>query len=371
MKVLVTGAQGFIGKNLCASLNYEEAIEILPYTEDSSFEDLKTYTAEADFVFHLAGVNRPKEEKEFTEGNRDLTQQVLDLLVEQNNLVPVLITSSSQAKLDNPYGKSKKAAEELVFQYGNDHHVPVYVYRLSNVFGKWSRPNYNTVVATFCHNIARNQAITVNDPKVTLDLIYIDDLVEEFMRALNGKPTKEGDFCKVPVSYPVTLGQIAELLYSFKESRNNRILPNFADEFTNKLYATYLSFLDEQDFSYPLIMHEDQRGSFTEFVKSPYGGQVSVNVSKPGITKGDHWHHTKNEKFLVVSGEGAIRFRKLDSDKIIEYKVSGRKMEVVDIPTGYTHSIVNLSDTEDLVTVMWVNEMYDPNRPDTYPLEVE
>lgn len=370
MKVLVTGAQGFIGRNLIASLHYMDDIEVLAYDLDSSEEELEKYTKEADFVFHLAGINRPKDESEFKKGNADLTQKLLDRLVKNNNPAPVLVTSSIQAERDNAYGQSKKLAEDYIFDYGKKNNVQVYVYRLSNVFGKWSRPNYNTVIATFCHNIARGLPIQVNDENTVIDLMYIDDVVDEFIRAMKGDGNQAGEYYKVPVSYPRTLGEIVDLLEAFKASRQNRIIPNLADEFTNKLYAAYLNFLPEDQFSYPLIMHEDHRGSFTEFVKSPYAGQVSINVSKPGITKGDHWHHTKNEKFLVVSGTGIVKFRKLDSEEIIEYAVSGDKLEVVDIPTGYTHSIVNTGET-DLVTVMWVNEMFDPNNPDTYPLEVE
>lgn len=370
MKVLVTGAQGFIGRNLIASLHYMDDIEVLAYELNSSEEDLEKYTKEADFVFHLAGINRPKDESEFKKGNADLTQKLLDQLVKNNNPAPVLVTSSIQAERDNAYGQSKKLAEDYIFDYGKKNSVQVYVYRLSNVFGKWSRPNYNTVIATFCYNIARGLPIQVNDEKVVLNLMYIDDVVDEFIRAMQGEGNQDGEYYKVPVSYPRSLGEIVGLLESFKSSRENRIIPNLSDDFTNKLYATYLNFLPEDQFSYPLLMHEDNRGSFTEFVKSPYAGQISINVSKPGITKGDHWHHTKNEKFLVVSGTGVVKFRKLDSDKVIEYPVSGEELEVVDIPTGYTHSIVNTGET-DLVTVMWVNEMFDPNNPDTYPLEVE
>ncbi|MHB0809370.1 MAG: polysaccharide biosynthesis C-terminal domain-containing protein [Facklamia hominis] len=371
MNVLVTGSKGFIGKNLIASLDYLEEVNIMSYDIGDSLETLEKYAKKADFVFHFAGINRPKDPLEFKTGNVDLTATLLEMLTKSNNLVPILVTSSTQATLDNPYGQSKKMAEDYIFDYGNKNNVPVYVYRLSNVFGKWSKPNYNTVVATFCYNIARGLPIQINDTSAMLDLIYIDDVVTEFIRAMQGDGTKIGNYYQVPTSYPVSLGRIAELLQEFKESRYNRLIPDLSDKFTNKLYATYLSFLPEDQFSYPLLMHEDARGSFTEFVKSPFAGQVSINVSKPGITKGDHWHHTKNEKFLVVAGKGVIRFRALDSNKIIEYPVTAEKLEVVDIPTGYTHSIVNTSDTDDLVTVMWVNEMYDPNNPDTYALEVE
>lgn len=369
MNILVTGANGFVGKNLVATLEQTEEHKVFMVTRQTTKEELNNYAQQADFVFHLAGVNRPKKEEEFVEGNVDFTQKLLNVLIKAKNKAPILITSSTQAAKDSAYGQSKKAGEDLVFQYGKDYNVKTYVYRLPNLFGKWSRPNYNTVIATFSHNIARGEEITINDPNVELTLVYIDDLVEEFLRALNDIATKDGEYCVVPVSYQEKLGHIAELLQEFKESRTNRKISNLDDDFTRKLYSTYLNFLPVDDFSYPLVMHEDLRGSFTEFVKSPYAGQVSVNVSKPGITKGEHWHHTKNEKFLVVFGQGVIRFRDYFSDDVIEYEVSADKLEVVDIPTGYTHSIVNTGDT-DMVTVMWVNEMFDPNNPDTFFLEV-
>eukprot|EP00130_Batrachochytrium_dendrobatidis_P008416 XP_006683291.1 hypothetical protein BATDEDRAFT_93057 [Batrachochytrium dendrobatidis JAM81] len=303
------------------------------------------------------------------EGNFGLTSHLLKLLKNQNNEVPVLITSSIQAEKDNPYGKSKKAGEDLLFDYQKETDSKVYVYRLPNLFGKWSKPNYNTVVATYCHNVARDLDIQVNNPDAELNLCYIDDVLEEFLRALEEKPTIKDDFCVVPVTHSIKLGELANLIKSFKESRTNLSVPNMDDALTKKLYSTYLSFLPEDQFSYDLKMNVDQRGSFTEFMRTPERGQVSVNVSKPGITKGNHWHHTKNEKFLVVSGEGMIRFRKIDSEEIIEYKVSAEKLQVVDIPTGYTHSIVNVGES-DLVTVMWANECFDPENPDTYFVEV-
>lgn len=369
MNILVTGAKGFVGKNLVAELKnrgYENIFEIIRESEPTLLEE---YTQKCDFVFHLAGVNRPKDEAEFTEGNVDFTSQLLKLLKKHNNTAPVLLTSSIQAERDNPYGRSKKAGEDLLFNYAIETGATVYVYRLPNLFGKWSRPNYNSVVATFCHNIARGLEIQINDPEVELNLCYIDDVINEFVNALEGNPTKETDYCVVPITHQIKLGELAELIKSFKESRNNRYVPDMGDAFTKKLYSTYLSFLPEDKLSYDLTMHVDERGSFTEFLRTVDRGQVSINVSKPGITKGNHWHHTKNEKFLVVSGEGLIRFRHIDSDEIIEYRVSGKKLQVVDIPVGYTHSIVNVGET-DLVTVMWVNEPFDPENPDTYFLEV-
>ncbi|PLR85051.1 capsular biosynthesis protein [Bacillus canaveralius] len=369
MKILVTGARGFLGKNLIAELNNKGYKEIFEYTRDSNKSVLEKYTKECDFVFHLAGVNRPKNEAEFMEGNYGFTSLLLALLKKHENKAPILITSSIQAEGDNPYGKSKKAGEDLFFSYYKETDVKVYVYRLPNVFGKWSKPNYNSVVATFCHNISRGLDIQVNNPDAELNLCYIDDVLEEFLRALHGEPTIQGNYCVVPVTHSIKLGDLANLIQSFKESRTNLSIPNMEDALTKKLYSTYLSFLPKDKFSYDLKMNCDHRGSFTEFIRTPERGQVSVNVSKPGITKGNHWHHTKNEKFLVVSGEGLIRFRKLDSDVIIEYRVSGEKLQVVDIPTGYTHSIVNVGES-DLVTVMWANEPFNLDKPDTYFVEV-
>ncbi|MCQ6274672.1 capsular polysaccharide biosynthesis protein CapF [Bacillus sp. V3B] len=370
MNILVTGAKGFVGKNLIAELKNKGYNDILEFTRESDPSLLEKYTKECDFVFHLAGVNRPKDENEFMEGNFGLTSQLLELLKKHGNKAPVLVTSSIQAEKDNPYGRSKKAGEDLLFNYYKETDVKVYVYRLPNLFGKWSKPNYNTVVATYCHNIARDLDIQINNPDAELNLCYIDDLLEEFLRALEGNPTmQEDDYCVVPVSHTIKLGKLADLIKSFKESRINLSIPNMEDTLTKKLYSTYLSFLPEDQFSYDLKMNCDHRGSFTEFMRTPERGQVSVNVSKPRITKGNHWHHTKNEKFLVVSGEGLIRFRKIDTEEIIEYRVSGEKLQVVDIPTGYTHSIVNVGEN-DLVTVMWANECFDPEKPDTYFLEV-
>jgi UDP-2-acetamido-2,6-beta-L-arabino-hexul-4-ose reductase len=380
MNILITGAKGFIGKNLIAQLyNIKEGkakeeripsdLTVFAYDIDTDSGLLDEYCRETDFVFHLAGVNRPKEQSEFMEGNFGFTSVLLDTLRKYGNKCPVMLASSIQAELDNPYGVSKKAGEELLFRYAEETGARVYVYRFPNVFGKWCRPNYNSAVATFCYNIAHDLPIQVNDPNVMMTLVYIDDVVDELISALAGNPMREGKYCKVPVEYKITLGVIVELIYSFRESRRNLQVPDMGDAFTKKLYATYLSYLPENDFSYPLKMNVDRRGSFTEFLKSPDRGQVSVNISKPGITKGNHWHHTKNEKFLVVYGTGVIRFRKIDEEKVYEYYVSGDKLEVVDIPVGYTHNIENLGDT-DMVTIMWANEPFDPEKPDTYYLEV-
>lgn len=370
MNILVTGANGFIGKNLITQLHNDSLGNILEYDSESDSEQLKEYCLHADFIFHLAGVNRPTEQSEFMEGNFGFTSQLLDTLEKAGNFCPIMLASSTQAVLDNPYGLSKKAGEDLIFDYSKRTGATVMVYRFPNVFGKWCRPNYNSAVATFCHNIAHNLPINVHDRGVSMTLTYIDDVVSELISAINGRPNKEGQFCKVPIEHKVELGVIVDLLYSFKESRNNLQVPNLSNTFTKKLYSTYLSYLPEKQFSYPLKMNVDYRGSFTEFLKSPDRGQVSINISKPGITKGEHWHHSKNEKFLVVSGKGVIRFRRIYDMKVIEYFVSGDKLEVVDIPVGYTHNIENLGDSE-MVTIMWVNEELDPKRPDTYRLSVD
>ncbi|MBP8782178.1 MAG: capsular polysaccharide biosynthesis protein CapF [Paludibacteraceae bacterium] len=368
MKILVTGAKGFIGKNLIAELKNKYK-DIFEYDVDTDPALLDKYCEEAEFVFHLAGVNRPKDQAEYMEGNYGFTSKLLDTLKKYKNTCPVMISSSIQAALDNPYGKSKKAGEDLLFEYGKETGAKVLVYRFPNVFGKWCRPNYNSAIATFCYNIGHDLPITVNDSSVIMNLVYIDDVVDELINAMEGKENRIGEFCEVAVKYTVTLGEIVDLIYTFKKSRADLFIPDMSNQFTKKLYSTYLSYLPEDKFNYDLKMNKDNRGSFTEFIKTPDRGQLSVNISKPGITKGNHWHNTKNEKFLVVSGNGVIRFRKIGSDKIIEYYVNGDKLEVVDIPPGYTHNIENLGDT-DMVTIMWANECYNPDKPDTYYEEV-
>jgi UDP-2-acetamido-2,6-beta-L-arabino-hexul-4-ose reductase len=369
MKILVTGAKGFIGKNLIVELKNRGYEYIFEYDIDTDPSLLDKYCREAEFVFHLAGVNRPRKQDEFMKGNFGFTSTLLDTLKRYKHNCPVMLSSSIQAELDNPYGRSKKAGENLLFDYGQETGAEVLVYRFPNVFGKWCRPNYNSAVATFCHNVSHDLPITVNDPNVVMNLVYIDDVVEELVNALEGQENRNGDFCEVPVIHTITLGEITELLYSFKRSRSERSIPNMSDPFTKKLYSTYLSYLPKDQFSYELKMNVDDRGSFTEFIRTADRGQVSVNISKPGITKGNHWHHTKNEKFLVVSGDGVIRLRKIGSSEVQEYFVGGDKMEVVDIPPGYTHNIENLGET-DMVTIMWVNEPFNPEEPDTYYLEV-
>ncbi len=381
MKILVTGAKGFVGKNLVAELknikdgkaknyNLTNDLTIYEFDIDTPTEALDGFCRDCDFVFNLAGVNRPEKPEDFMSGNFGFASVLLDTLKKYNNTCPVMLSSSTQAELDNPYGKSKRAGEELFFEYGRQTGARVLVYRFPNVFGKWCRPNYNSAVATFCNNIANGLPIQVNDRSHKMTLVYIDDVVRELINALSSDETRDGEFCKVSVEHSTTLGEIVDLIYSFKESRNNLSVPDMTDGgFAKKLYSTYLSYLPKDKFSYPLKMNIDNRGSFTEILRTSDRGQFSVNISKPHITKGQHWHHTKNEKFLVVSGKGVIRFRKVDSDEVIEYFVSGDKLEVVDIPTGYTHNIENLGDT-DMVTFMWCNECFNPEKPDTYFLEV-
>ena len=366
MKVLVTGAKGFIGRNLISELERRENVEVMPFDIDSPAEALEEYCRECNFVFNLAGVNRPEHTEEFMEGNFGFASTLVQTLKKYQNTCPIMNSSSIQAALDNPYGKSKKAGEDMLYAYGKEVGAEVYVYRFPNVFGKWCRPNYNSAVATFCNNIANGLPIQVNDRNTVMHLVYIDDVVEELLQTLDRHPHLNPDgYCYVPTVHEVTLGEIVDLLYSFKESRENLMIPDMTEgSFAKKLYSTYLSYLPTDGFSYPLLMHEDARGSFTEILKSADRGQVSINISKPGIVKGNHWHHTKNEKFVVVSGRGLIQFRKIGSDEIIEYHVSGERLEVVDIPTGYTHNIINEGDT-DMVTLMWCNECFNPDKPDT------
>lgn len=372
VRVIVTGSAGFIGRNLVARLRagaHPDVTEVLEFDRDTDPGLLDAYAAQCDFVFHLGGVNRPQDPAEFIEGNVDLTVRLLSALRAATPR-PVLLSSSVQAAKDNPYGQSKLSAEEAVAEYSALTGAPVYVYRLPNVFGKWSRPNYNTVVATFCHNIARDLPVEINDPSAPLSLVYIDDVVDEFLRALQGGATAVDGACVVLPTHGTTVGELAECLRGFKGSRETLEVPNASDELEKKLYATYLSFLEPDAFSYPLTMHADERGSFTEIIRTPERGQFSVNVIKPGVTKGNHWHDTKNEKFAVVSGEGVIRFRKVGAVEVHEYRVSGEEIEVVDVPPGYTHNIENLGET-DMITFMWASEAFDPKKPDTHHLTVQ
>lgn len=388
MNILVTGARGFVGRNLVSQLrniqsgkvrNYPVSsdLRVFEYDMDSDLSNLEEYCGKADFVFNLAGVNRPKDPGEYMKGNFGFTSILLDTLKKHHNTCPVMISSSIQASLDNPYGESKRAGEQLLFDYSRETGARVLVYRFQNIFGKWCKPNYNSAIATFCNNIARDLPITVNDPNVVMQLVYIDDVVDELIGALTGGEHRSGEYCEVPTEHEITLGRIVELLQAFNMNRETLSVPNVSDPFEKKLYSTYLSYLPEEKISYPLKMNVDTRGSFTEIIRTADRGQFSVNISKPGITKGNHWHHTKCEKFVVVSGKGLIQLRKEGVDEngnlypVLNYPVSGEKIEVVEMLPGYTHNIVNLSDTEDLVTFMWCNECFDPGRPDTYIDEVE
>ena len=377
MKILVTGAKGFVGRNLCAQLNnikdgkarnYSVTIDaVYEYDLDSTPEEFDTWCKEADFVFNLAGVNRPKETSEFMEGNFGFASTLLDTLKKHGNKCPVMLSSSIQAALDNPYGESKRAGEQLFFEYGKEYDVKVLVYRFPNVFGKWCRPNYNSAVATFCHNIANDLPIQVNDPNVIMHLVYIDDVVSEMIDALEGKEHRKGKYCKVPIEHEITLGRIVELIKSFAAQPKTLMLPEMPENsFTKKLYSTFLSYLPKEKVSFPLKMNVDDRGSFTELIHTLNCGQVSINISKPGITKGQHWHNTKWEFFIEVGGHGLIQERKLDTNEVIEFEVSGDNIQCVHMLPGYTHNIINLSETENLITVMYCNEIFDPNKPDTY-----
>ena len=383
MKILITGAGGFLGRNLMAAL---EAIrdgkdrgwpelqieELIPYTRAHSRENLREACERADAVVHLAGVNRPPNPEEFQNGNRDFTAELLQMLGEAGNPCPILYASSVQAELTGRYagslyGQSKRDAEELLFRFSAEKGNSVYIYRFPNLFGKWCRPHYNSVVATFCQQIARDLPIRVDQPDTVLTLAYVDDVVAELLRALTGEPTRAGLFCRVPITHEVTLGQIEELLRRFRAQPETLLLPDIpAGSFAKKLYSTYLSYLPPESAAFPLQMHEDSRGSFTELLKTAACGQFSVNISKPGIVKGQHWHHSKWELFIVVSGHGLIQQRRIGSDEVFSYEVSGEKLEAVPMLPGYTHSLRNLSDTEDLVTLMWANECFDSAHPDTF-----
>lgn len=395
MNILVTGAKGFVGRNLVSQLrnirdgkamwySIGQDIAIYEYDIDSDISELDEYCRNADFVFNLAGVNRPDDPREFMEGNYGFASTLLDTLKKHQNSCPIMLSSSIQATLqgrfsDSEYGKSKKAGEELFFTYAEETGAKVLVYRFPNLFGKWCRPNYNSVVATFCNNIANDQPITVNDRATELELVYIDDLVNEMISALVGNEHRcefdgvetildmNGRFCAVPVSYNVTLGDIVDLLYKFNSQPNTLIIPEIqSDSFAKKLYSTYLSYLPKEKIAFPLKMNCDDRGSFTELIKTEKCGQVSVNISKPGVTKGEHWHHSKWEFFMVVSGKGLIQQRRIGTDEILNFEVSGEKIQAVHMLPGYTHNIINLSDTETMITVMWANEPFDSDKPDTF-----
>lgn len=371
MNILITGANGFVGRNMKVRLNAmkDSEFDILEFDIDNSMDELKEMAGKADIVCHFAGVNRPRENEEFRTGNYELTSQLTQFLMDAGNHVPVIMTSSIQAQLGNPYGVSKKQAEDALIEYSEKTGASVYLFRLPNLFGKWSRPNYNSVVSTFCYNIANGKEIQISDRSNEVEFAYIDDVIDKFMAVINDEVKPSGHYCEVDTTYTKTLGELADLIYSFRKSREDRSVPDMSDGFTKALYSTYLSYLPEDAFGYPLKMNIDDRGSFTEIIRTPERGQVSVNISKPGITKGNHWHDTKTEKFLVVNGRGVIRFRKIGDDNVIEYRVNGEEMRVIDIPPGYTHNIENTGDT-DMVTVMWANECFDPQHPDTFYEEV-
>ncbi len=399
MKILVTGAKGFVGKNLCAQLNniregknksYGDLTisEVFEYDIDSTLEQLDSYCQSCDFVFNLAGVNRPQNQKEFMQGNFGFASTLLDMLKKYKNTCPVMISSSIQATLagrfgNSEYGKSKKAGEELMFEYAQETGAKVLVYRFPNLFGKWCRPNYNSAIATFCHNIANDLPIQVNDRNVEMELLYIDDVVDEMIHAVHGYehrcefegvetiPTEAGRYCYCPITHKTTLGEIVDWIYAFAEQPKTLTIPEIPENsLAKKLYSTYLSYLPKEKVAFPLKMNIDQRGSFTELVHTLNCGQVSINISKPGITKGQHWHNTKWEFFIVVSGHGLIQQRRIDSEEVIEFEVSGENIQCIHMLPGYTHNIINLSDTQDLVTVMYCNEIFNPNKPDTFFLPV-
>ncbi len=369
MRILVTGAKGFIGINFIFGLKKQKDILIDEFDIDTDPSNLVEYCSRADFICHLAGANRPNDAAQYIENNVDFTHHLIETLKKCNNPCPIAYASSTQAILDNPYGRSKKEGEDALLKYSKETGAKVLIYRFPNVFGKWCRPNYNSVVATFCYNVAYNQPISVNNPATILKLVYIDDVVEELKYAIDGKENRNGNYCEVAPVYTTTLERIAELIRSFKSSREELSIPDMSDAFIKKLYSTYLSYLPEQDLSYELKMNIDHRGSFTEFMKQTGIGQLSVNIIKAGVLKGNHWHNTKIEKFLVVSGKGLVKLRKITSNLTIHYYVSDDKLEVIEIPSGYAHSIENLGDT-DLVLLIWANESYDLNKPDTYSMEV-
>ena len=400
MKILVTGAKGFVGRNLCAQLNNIKEGKarcygdlqidmVYEYDIDSTPEQLEEWCRECDFVFNLAGVNRPKDPEEFMKGNFGFASTLLDTLKKYGNKAPVMLSSSAQASLtgrfgNSEYGRSKKAGEDLFLQYGHESGVKVLVYRFPNLYGKWCRPNYNSAIATFCHNMANDLPITVNDPSVELEVLYIDDLVDEMILALKGQehrcefdglevlPIPDGRYCYCPVTHRATLGEIAGLLAQFRKIPETLMMPEMpADSFTKRLLSTYFSYLPKEKAVFDLKTNGDDRGTFTELVRTPGCGQVSVNISRPGVTKGQHWHNTKWEQFIVVSGHGLIQMRKEGTEDVIEYEVSGDRMQSVIMLPGYTHNIINLSDTQDLVTVMYANEIFNPERPDTYSDPVE
>ena len=368
MKVLVTGSNGFIGKNLISNLSLNKEIEIYKYDKNSTEKELEKYTKDCDFVFHLAGVNRPEKTEEFMEGNFGFTSTLLDYLKKNKNKAPIMISSSIQAELDNDYGKSKKAGEDLILKYGKDNKVKTFVYRFPNVFGKWSRPNYNSVIATWCYNISHNLEIQVNDPAKELTLVYIDDVCKELINCLSDNENRKGDYCYVPITYKKTLGEISSLIKSFKENDRKIMVPSTGDNFTKYLYATYISYVPLEELVVDLEEHRDNRGVFCELVRTKEAGQVSVSTTNPEIVRGGHYHNTKMERFIVIKGKAKIEFEHVIDHNKFEFIVSGDKLQYVTIPVGYQHSINNIGDDE-LVLILWANELFDPEISDTYVME--
>jgi len=368
--LVITGSEGFVGKNLIVALKRLNKHIIRAFDTNVPLSELPSILSDADFIFHLAGINRPIEESEFKKGNTDLTQLIIDTLLSKNHHIPIVLTSSTQAASDNPYGISKKQAEDIVFSYSKKTKTPCYVYRLPNVFGKWCKPNYNSVVATFCHNIAHALDIKVNDPSKKLELVYIDDIIEEFVNILDSKPAVAlNSFQYISRTFKITLDELVKKLYSFKDIRKTQILPDMGDDFTKFLYSTYLSYLDSNDFAYSLEQRSDQRGVLAEMLKSPHFGQIFVSRTKPGATRGNHYHDTKVEKFCIISGLAIVRFKHILGGDIISYKINGEEIKIIDIPPGYTHSIENAGD-QDLIVLFWANSIFDVNVPDAFYLEV-
>lgn len=368
MKILVTGSNGFVGRNLISNLSLNKDMQIYKYDIDSTEEELDKYTSDCDFIFHLAGVNRPQNAEEFMEGNFGFTSILLDKLKEHNNKCPIMFSSSIQAKLDNDYGKSKKAGEELIFNYGKETGAKTYVFRFPNLFGKWCKPNYNSVIATWCNNIAKDLEIVVNDKSKELNLVYIDDVCDELIKCLEDKQAKDGKYCFVPISYTKTLGEIVYLIKSFRNNSNGIMVPSTGDIFTKKLYATYISYVPLEEMVVDLDEHRDDRGVFCELIRTKEAGQVSVSTTNPCVVRGGHYHNTKMERFIVVKGKAKIEFEHVIDHNKIEFQVSGDRLQYVTIPVGYQHSINNIGD-EELILILWANELFDPQIPDTYIME--
>lgn len=368
MKILITGSNGFIAKNLIEHLKRDEKLQLYLFSKKDSLNILESYVKEADFIFHLAGVNRPKEISEFYEGNSSLTKTIVGILKDNKKNTPILLSSSIQSNLDNDYGKSKLEAEKILIDYSKNTKAKIFIFKLPNVFGKWSKPNYNSVISTWCHNVTNNLDIQINDEKVELNLVYVDDVVKSFIKQLKVEEIKDY-YVEIENKYKKTLGEIRDLLFAFKENRRSLVIPNVASGFERALYATYLSYLSTDDFSYVLNGHKDDRGTFYEILKTLDSGQFSLSTTAPGITRGNHYHHTKNEKFLVVRGEALIEFKHIVTNEIVSYEVSDKKMEIVEMIPGYTHNIKNIGN-EEMILILWANETFDQKNPDTYFLEV-